>query len=190
MSRSRVSLGALFLVLCGWPEIGAQVPTKTLPTAALANKAIPQDVHASVQQPTLWVNLRPHDLSRDMAEAAELGVGPIRITTPRAVAEIGAGGRVFKWVISKEGELLGLPRFGKGDVVRGHVIDKDDVIKHPVATGGRPVYAAGLARAIGDKIFVDRYSGHYQPAAPSLQIAKRKFEAAGFRVATVEDGVQ
>ena len=115
-----------------------------------------------------------------MAKAAELGVKPTKITGPASVAEIGADGRVFKWVVSEEGALLGLPKLGSGP---------NDVIKHSVATGGRPVQAAGNARVQGDKIIIDRHSGHYRPDEASLQIAKQKFEAAGFKVEIAPNGV-
>jgi hypothetical protein len=96
------------------------------------------------------------------------------ITGAASLAEIGADGQVFKWVVSEQGELLGLPKIMPGDV-----------IKHSVATGGRPVQAAGNGRTQGNKVFIDRRSGHYRPDEASLQIAKKKFEAAGFTVEIV-----
>jgi len=138
----------------------------------------------------LWTDWFPSSVPEELANAKALGVKPIKIISPDSVAGIGANGRLFKWVLTKEGELLGLPSYNKGDVVNGKVVDKDDVIKHSVATGGEPVRAAGDARLVGKKIFVDRHSGHYRPDQETLRIAKDVFQAAGFRVATVEDGVE
>jgi hypothetical protein len=158
-----------------------------LPTAPAPNKSLPLGVHAPGKGPTLWENKWFGDkIGQEMAKAAELGVQPIKITSPASVAEIGADGRVFKWVVSREGELLGLPKLNKGDVFKNNVINDDDVIKHSVATGGRPVQAAGNARLMGDKVLIDRRSGHYRPDEASLQIAKQRFEAAGFKVEIVE----
>jgi hypothetical protein len=38
-------------------------------------------------------------------------------------------------------------------------------------------------------VLIDRRSGHFQPDETSLQIAKQKFEAAGFEVEIAEGGV-
>jgi hypothetical protein len=179
MQRIRLSLGLVFLAFCCQLDALAQVSSQALPTLVPPTKATLQAVQNAPDEVSLWVDHFLRDLDRELAQAAELGVEPLRITGPDSVAEIGSGGRVFKWVVSSEGELLGLPTFNKGELVRGHVVAKDDVIKHSVATRGRPVWAAGNARVIGKKIFIDRRSGHYQPKAPSFQIAKQKFQAAG-----------
>ena len=117
-----------------------------------------------------------------MATAARLHIEPIKITSPSSIATIGGNGQVFKWVVSEDGELLGLP-----------VVMPGDTIKHSVATGGRPVLAAGEARVQGNVILIDKHSGHYRPdpdalftQSPSLGIAKQKFEAVGFQVRIVD----
>ena len=125
--------------------------------------------------PAPWRNQFPEAIHREMAVAAQSGITPTPIVAPESTARIGAGGRVFKWVVSEEGNLLGLPK-----------VEPGDLIKHSVATGGRPVQAAGNARVQGNRAFIDRRSGHYQPDEASLQIGKQKFEAAGFEVEIIE----
>jgi hypothetical protein len=108
-----------------------------------------------------------------MADASTLGIKPVRITGPGSIAELGGEGSVFKWVLSQQGELLGLRTLG------------EDVIKHSVATGGQPVCAAGMARFEHGELLIDHKSGHYKPDESCLIVAKPKFEAAGFKVRVV-----
>ena len=86
----------------------------------------------------------------DAAKAA--GVRRIKITGPASLAEIGKDGKPFKWVVSEEGELLALP-----------IVEPGDVIKHTVATGGKPVQAAGIGALQDNKLIIDKRSGHYKP---------------------------
>ena len=144
----------------------AQAPPKPLPTPQAPGKSLPL---------VLWYDQFPDKLVQEMAIAAKLGVRPIRITGPGSPAGLAEGGRVFKWVISAEGELLCLP-----------VILPDDPIKHSVATAGRPVIAAGEARFHDDELLIDNHSSHYQPKPFSLDIAKPKFEALGFKVRVID----
>jgi RHS repeat-associated protein len=149
-----------------------------------AGQPVPVAIAATATTPTLWINIGRDPVAEEVAAAATVGVfGPTPITKPASLAEIGKGGKPFKWVVSQEGELLGLP-----------IVDPGDVVKHTVATGGKPVQAAGIGRFQDNKLIIDKLSGHHKPdpgiasaQAPSLTIAKQKFEAAGFQVEIVDD---
>jgi hypothetical protein len=134
-----------------------------------------QQLLYATKRPTLWPNKWfAHKLADELDRARRLGVRPTKIINPGSIAEIGKGGRIFKWVVSEEGELLGIPK-----------IMPNDVIKHTVPTGGRPVQAAGNARLEGGRLLIDKNSGHYRPDEASLSIAKEQFEAAGYKVEIV-----
>ena len=154
--------------------------TSTGPIACSAprtGKALPPCDWTILAKPILWKNQRScDDLKKELANAKELHVIRISIVNPSSIAGISANGRVFKWVVSEHGGLFGLP-----------VIMPGDNLKHTVATGGRPVLAAGEARAWGNVVFIDNHSGHYKPDPSSLCIAELKFEAAGFRVQRITD---
>ena len=117
----------------------------------------------------LWVDQSPKSLAKEMDDAKRLCVTPVPISGPKSIAVLGGEGSVFKWVISQQGALLGLRTM------------VDDVIKHSVATGGKPVCAAGMARFEHGRLEIDNKSGHYKPDKSSLKYAKSKFEAAGFK---------
>jgi hypothetical protein len=191
MKPIRIALLAIAWMLAPWPPIAvqAQFPAPKAPDKSLPAAVAPGPVPAA-PAPVLWENKYFGDhFKEEIAAAASMGVTPVEITTLASVAEIGAGGRVFKWVVSKDGRLMGVPRLDKGDVWRGKVAEANDLIKHTTASGGQPVLAAGNARVHGDRVMIDRRSGHYRPDAASMEIARAKFIAAGFRVEVVE-GVQ
>src|SRR5208337_4078838 len=153
------------------------VPSKILPQLPpVPSKILPRQEAPTPGNPVLWQNKWfPDRLKDEMATAARLHIEPTRITSPSSIANIGGNGQVLKWVVSEDGELLGLP-----------VVMPGDTIKHSVATGGRPVLAAGEARVQGNVILIDNHSGHYRADPASLSIAKQKFEAAGFQVRIVD----
>jgi hypothetical protein len=138
--------------------------------------------YRAAKSPRRWTNWFPDKIDRELAMAAELNVRPIRITEPTSVAEIGANGRIFKWVLTDELDLLGLLKPLKGELVNGKPIVKEDIIKHVVATEGQPVLAAGNARLQAKVLLIDRLSGHFRPDKASLWLAKEIFEKAGFKV--------
>ena len=60
-------------------------------------------------------------------------------------------------------------------------------ISHAMLADGGPVQAAGefeVAAEHGELVVsaLDNMSGHYQPAAASLEVAREAFEAAGIRI--------
>ena len=138
-------------------------PGKSLPATGVPNCAC--------QVP--WVDKKLSELEKEMAEAAARGITPVRISGPASILSLGGEGTVFKWVLSQQGELIGLPTL------------KDDVIKHSVATGGKPVCAAGMGLFVHGLLLIDRKSGHYKPDQASLKLAARKFQSVGFEVQTV-----
>ena len=152
---------------------GAWFQTTALPTPPAPQKSLPVVGEGACACQVLWVDQRPGSLAKEMADASALGVKPVRISGPGSIAELGGEGSVFKWVISQQGELLGLRTMG------------DDVIKHSVATGGKAVCAAGMARFEHGLLLIDHKSGHYKPDESCLKFAKPKFEAAGFKVQVV-----
>ena len=172
MCRSLISL--LLLIPALWvadPTISySQTPRTSLSPPSVPSKSLPlapSSAHASrdvktPEKPVLWENKWfPDKLRNELATAERLHVAPTRITSLSSIADIGANGRVFKWVVSEDDELLGL-----------RVIMPGDLIKHSVATKGRPVLAAGEARVQGNVVFIDRHSGHYRPDPASLRHRK------------------
>ncbi|WP_426754990.1 hypothetical protein [Myxococcus sp. Y35] len=125
----------------------------------------------------LLENQRPHWLEREQKIARLVGVRPVRVTDPDFLRYVNNGS--IKWVVTAEGELLIVPHTWRATE-----------ISHAVASGGRPVLAAGEAEiaAHGTQrmgMAINPYSGHYlfeAPAATSaraLEIGRRAFSQAG-----------
>jgi hypothetical protein len=70
-----------------------------------------------------------------LAIADALGIRPVRITGPDSIQGIAPAGQAFRWVLTLEGALWGLPMLDR------HLVftEKDrDIINHDVVTrGGR-----------------------------------------------------
>jgi RHS repeat-associated protein len=101
----------------------------------------------------LLPNQLPERLPQELADAAALGVKPLRPGDPGFEDMVNSG--PVKWVVSADGELLVIP----------HTVDGQE-IPHTVASGGQPVQAAGEAniasaggKAVG--LDIDPHSGHY-----------------------------
>ncbi|WP_238540097.1 hypothetical protein [Corallococcus macrosporus] len=125
----------------------------------------------------LLENQRPQWLEREQKLARQVGVRPVRVTDPDFLRYVNNGS--IKWVVTAEGDLLILPHTWRATE-----------ISHAVASGGRPVLAAGEAdiAAHGTQrmgVAIKPYSGHYlfeAPAATSaraLEIGRRAFSQAG-----------
>lgn len=181
MSRFRFLLTAVFLVACLGSHAGAQVPSQTLLTPQVPGKSVPSNAAAPIAGPkefSVVIEKEP-EVESDLATADGLGIGPVEITGPASIGGVTQHGQPFKWVLSADGRLWGLPMLDR------HVIHSDedkDIIKHVVANRGRPVYSAGIALLKGNKLLIDNRSGHYQPNDESLNVAKPAFELKGFSV--------
>jgi len=172
-----------------WPHIEAQVPTHPLPTAPAPDKTVPANraaPQAGRGPPFAVVEDKRGEIPSDLAVAGALGIRPVRITSPASIRGIAPNGQAFRWVLSLEGELWGLPMLDR------HLVftEKDrDIIKHDVVTRGGPVRSAGKAQVRGDLLLIDPRSGHYRPTKESVkELAEPAFKAAGFaKVETVDN---
>ncbi|GAA3964168.1 hypothetical protein GCM10023085_53420 [Actinomadura viridis] len=105
--------------------------------------------------------------------ADQNGVEPLKMGDPKFDEAIG-GGQKVKWVITRTGELLFVPKRAG-----------EDEIKHSVAAGGGSVLAAGEAiiektpdgKYVG--LQIDRCSGHYRPREEHLDYAEKVFALNG-----------
>lgn len=190
MKSFRTLSGAAVLAACLWPHVGAQDPTHSLPTAPAPIKTIPANVvapKASTGPPFAVVEDKRREIPSDLAVADALGIRPVRITCPASIQGIAPNGQAFRWVLSLEGELWGLPMLDR------HLVftEKDrDIIKHDVVTRGEPVNSAGKAQLRGDVLLIDPRSGHYHPTNESVkELAEPAFKAAGFAKVEICDNI-
>lgn len=136
---------------------------------AMAGRLRPGELPSKFYENTL-----PERLAGELAEAAELGVTPIRPGTTAFEALVEEGGQM-KFVVTQEGELLVGPHTVAGT---------DTEIAHSVLSGGRPVVTAGQAQIAGSEggyvgLEITAHSGHYRPLEPSLEFARRLFAQFG-----------
>jgi hypothetical protein len=189
MTSFRTLSVAALLAACLWPHVTAQAPSHSLPTAPAPIKTTPANgvaPKASTGTPFAVVEEKRQEIPCDLAIADALGIKPVRITSPASIAGIAPNGQAFKWVLSVEGELWGLPMLDR------HLVftEKDrDIIKHDVVTRGERVNSAGKAQLRGDVLLIDPRSGHYHPTKESVkELAEPAFKAAGFaKVATCDN---
>jgi RHS repeat-associated protein len=120
-----------------------------------------------------FTNQLPGRLAAELAEAARLGVKPIKAGAAGFDAAVNSG--TVKWVVTANGELLVVPKFVNGVE-----------IAHTVMTRGGPVLAAGeadIATSGGRYVLINlvEHSGHYQPTAESLDIGRAAFALLGIK---------
>jgi hypothetical protein len=104
-------------------------------------------------QGELFENQVPERFASELALAKKLGIRPVNPSDPEFLRYANEG--TVKWVVTQEGELLIIPRAWRGME-----------IAHSVASGGRPVFAAGEAEIAiqGSTRFgteITSHSGHY-----------------------------
>jgi hypothetical protein len=114
-----------------------------------------------------FLNQLPERLAGELADAAKVGVKPIRFGDP-AFNEAVNGGTI-KYIVTESGEVLITP----------HTVTGVE-ISHAVLSNGQNVVAAGEAEiaAAGSKyvgIDLNYQSGHFMPTAKSLQAAREAF---------------
>ncbi|WP_434347366.1 SitA5 family polymorphic toxin [Myxococcus virescens] len=125
----------------------------------------------------LLENQRPHLLDNEQKIARLVGVRPVRVTDPDFLRYVNNGS--IKWVVTAEEELLIVPHTWR-----------TKEISHAVASGGRPVLAAGEAEIAAHGMLrtgveITPHSGHYLFGAPSatsaraLEIGRQAFSRAG-----------
>nr|WP_225412188.1 hypothetical protein [Stigmatella hybrida] len=107
----------------------------------------------SSSQGELFENQVPERFASELARAKKLGVRPVNPSDPDFLRYVNEG--TVKWAVTQEGELLIIPRTWRGME-----------IAHSVASGGRPVLAAGEAEIAiqGSTRFgteITSHSGHY-----------------------------
>ena len=130
------------------------------------------------------------EVKGDLAIADALGIQAVPITCPASIQRIAPNRHAFRWVLTLEGTLWGLPMLDR------HLVftEKDrDIIKHDVVTRGKPVMSAGKGQLQEDNtLLIDPRSGHYHPTPESVkQLAEPAFKAAGFsKVVTVKNILQ
>jgi hypothetical protein len=125
----------------------------------------------------LLENQVPERLASELALARNLGLRPVMPSDPDFLSYVNEG--TIKWVVTQEGTLLIIPRTWRGME-----------IAHSVASGGRPVLAAGEAEIaahgatrIGTEI--TSHSGHYMNGASkavsdkALDIGRQAFARFG-----------
>lgn len=115
----------------------------------------------------------PQRLSAELARAAQLGVKALGVGEAGFDEVINAG--TVKWAVTESGQLLVMPHSVAGRE-----------ISHAVLTGGNSVLAAGQADIAGSggKYFLlelTNHSGHFQPSAASLELARRTFASFGIK---------
>nr|WP_225412850.1 hypothetical protein [Stigmatella hybrida] len=128
-------------------------------------------------QATLYENQLPEQLAAELETAQRLGVRPVSVDSPEFLRY--ASGERIKWVVTEEGQLRIIPH-------RWQEVE----ISHAVASGGRPVLAAGEAELSihGSTRFGIRItprSGHYLNGASQstsdrvLEFGRRAFAQFG-----------
>jgi hypothetical protein len=189
MTQFKTLSVAALLVTVVWSHVAAQVPTHPLPNAPAPDKAKPTSLaepNAGAGPPFAVIESKRREIPSDLAVADGLGIRAVRITGPASIQGIAPAGQAFRWVLTLEGELWGLPMLDR------HLVftEKDrDIIKHDVVTRGGPVKSAGKAQVQGNTLLIDPRSGHYHPTPASVkQLAEPAFKAAGFeKVQTVDN---
>lgn len=132
-------------------------------------------------QETLYENQLPEQLAAELETAQRLGVRPVSVDSPEFLRY--ASEERIKWVITEEGQLRIIPH-------RWQEVE----ISHAVASGGRPVLAAGEAELSihGSTRFGIRItprSGHYLNGASHstsdrvLELGRRAFAQFGITFA-------
>ncbi|MCE9668452.1 hypothetical protein LY474_11580 [Myxococcus stipitatus] len=125
----------------------------------------------------LLENQRPQLLTSEMERARKLGIQPVEATDPRFIEYVNQG--IIKWIITEDGVLKIIP----------HTWRKLE-ISHAVASGGRPVLAAGEANiavhgATRIGIEITPRSGHFLYGASeavgtrALELGRQAFARAG-----------
>ncbi|WXH28640.1 hypothetical protein WA016_02586 [Myxococcus stipitatus] len=162
------------------------VLTVGLAPHAVAMAAREQGGHRASQTETpaptpLYENQLPDQLSSELEVARRLGVHPVSVDSPEFLRY--ASGERIKWVVTEEGRLRIIPH-------RWQEVE----ISHAVASGGRPVLAAGEAELsiLGTTRFGIRItprSGHYMNGASKaanesvVEIGRRAFAQFGITFA-------
>jgi hypothetical protein len=179
MQYRRFLLIAVLLASCLYPSFGTPFPSQIPPTPQVPGKSLPADAAAKLAslKPFQVVKEKQSEVEGDLAIADGLGIKPKEIIDPASLEAIAPRGKPFKWVLSTERKLLGLPILNWGVI---HSDKDEDIIKHVVATRGRPVLSAGIAKFDGHTLFIDPRSGHYKPTDDSLKLAMPVFKRAGF----------
>ncbi len=118
-----------------------------------------------------FLNQLPERLAGELADAAKVGVKPIRFGDP-AFNEAVNGGTI-KYIVTESGEVLITP----------HTVTGVE-ISHAVLSNGQNVVAAGEAEiaAAGSKyvgIDLNYQSGHFMRTAENLQAAREAFAKIG-----------
>jgi hypothetical protein len=177
----------VLLAACFWLHVEAQV---TAPSPPAPNKTVQADIGAQIASPGppfSVVEEKRREVSNDLAIADALGIRPARITGPASIDGIAPHGQAFKWVLTLDGELWGVPMLDR------HLVftEKDrDIIKHDLVTRGGPVNSAGIAVLRGEVLLIDPRSGHYHPSKESVkQLAEPAFRAAGFANVETHDNI-
>lgn len=120
-------------------------------------------------------NRYPQLLEQELEAARRAGVDPVDVPSSAFTAMAATGVRMI-FVVLVNGGLVAAPR-------RHH----NENISHAAIAGGGPVIAAGefSVEIHGPTIVVSELndmSGHYQPGADGLVVARRAFGTAGIAV--------
>ena len=121
-----------------------------------------------------YYNQLPLQLQRELETAQRVSLSPIEIPSKGFDSSATEGARMIYVVVG--GHLIASKRQVGGE----H-------ISHAVLADGGPVQAAGefeIETEHGAPVVsaLNNMSGHYRPAAASLEVARRAFESAGIPV--------
>ena len=190
MSRARILSVGVVTIVCLWAHVRAQVATQQAANPSQPVKSAPVDALAqsSVAGPRFSVvEAKQGEIRGDLAVADALGIRGFRIESTASIEAHVPEGQAFKWVLTLEGELWGIPMLDR------HLVftEKDrDIIKHDIVTRGGPVRSAGKAIRRKDSLLLDPRSGHYHPTKESVEgFAAPKFRAYGFANVEVHDNL-
>lgn len=127
-----------------------------------------------------YQNRYPGHLATELETARRAGFGPVEVPGP-AFDALATEGVTMIYVVVDDRLLVSQRRL------------LDEHITHAVLAGGKPVQAAGEVK-VGwqrDTVVVtalNNASGHYQPGAASLAVAREAFESRGVPIRP--DGVR
>ncbi len=164
----------------GNPE-GVPIPDIQLPTNTGGNQIIDLAPDASILYSLSeeFPNRAREEYPRELAEAQAQGIVPVSADSEEfeILASVGSP---IKWVVTTDGHLLIIPKeFGSSEVT------------HAVAASGGSVIAAGEASiyesgGVIEGLYINRWSGHYEPSAESLDIGVSKFGEYGITFGEVD----
>lgn len=128
-----------------------------------------------------FFNQLPGDLDRELREADDMGIIPLKVGDA-GFDEVIERGRI-KWAVTTDRELFVIPQSVDGQE-----------IYHTVLSRGQPVLAAGVTDIVSSSgqyimTYISNYSGHFEPTPDSLEIGKAAFKQQGIDPLTADEDI-